>query len=247
MSAQRLGGECRGALPDRLDAMTSLDTTVLLIDDDADVLEAVARLLRSAGWKTASFGSAQEFLAAPPFSGTGCIVLDISMPGMTGPQLHDWMREHDVALPVIYLSAYCDIPTSVQAMKRGAHDVLQKPADADTLLQVVAAAVQRHRQYRLRRDADDEVTARLDTLSPREREVMEHVIEGRLNKQIAADLGISEKTVKVHRGRAMAKMQVRSVAELVHLCDQLWMDHPPQPIPTKAHLSTHASGHEQWP
>ena len=214
--------------------MTSPETTVLLIDDDADVLEAVARLLRSAGWKTASFGSAQDFLAAPPFSGTGCIVLDISMPGMTGPQLHDWMRDHGITLPVIYLSGHCDVPTSVQAMKCGALDVLQKPADAEVLLQAISAAVEQHRDDSLRREADDEIAARLATLSAREREVMDHVIAGRLNKQIAADLGISEKTVKVHRGRAMAKMKVRSVAALVHLCDQLALTGQPRPPPPVA-------------
>lgn len=143
---------------------------------------------------------------------------------MSGPELHAWMREHGVSLPVIYLSGHCDVPTSVQAMKRGAIDVLQKPAEAETLLQAIAAAIERHHQDRSRRAADDEITGRLATLSAREREVMDHVITGRLNKQIAADLRISEKTVKVHRGRAMAKMKVRSVAELVHLCDQLGME-----------------------
>ena len=224
-----LVGERRGALRDRWDAMISTEATVLLIDDDDDVLEAVARLLRSAGWRTASFRSAQDFLAEPPFDGTGCIVLDISMPGMTGPQLHDWMRGHGITLPVIYLSGHCDVPTSVQAMKCGALDVLQKPADAEVLLQAISAAVGQHRKDCLRRDADDEIAARLATLSAREREVMDHVIAGRLNKQVAADLGISEKTVKVHRGRAMAKMKVRSVAALVHLCDQLAITDQPRP------------------
>lgn len=200
------------------------DATVLLIDDDADVRESVGRLLRSANWKTEFFASAQDFIDRPPFNGIGCIVLDVSMPGMTGPELHDWMREHAVSLPVIYLSGQCDIPISVKAMKRGALDVLQKPVDADALLQAVSDAVERHRQDCLRRSADDEIACRLASLSAREREVMDHVIVGRLNKQIAFDLGIAEKTVKVHRGRVMAKMRVRSVAELVHLCDQLGIE-----------------------
>lgn len=222
--------------------MTTPAPTVLLIDDDTDVLEAVARLLRSAGWNTALFRSARDFLAAPPFSGTGCIVLDISMPGMTGPQLHDWMREHGITLPVIYLSGHCDVPTSVQAMKCGALDVLQKPADAEVLLQSISHAVEQHRKDRLRRDADDEIAARLASLSAREREVMDHVTAGRLNKQIAADLGISEKTVKVHRGRAMGKMKVRSVAALVHLCDQLAITDQPRPPPAaKAALPRYTS------
>jgi FixJ family two-component response regulator len=204
--------------------MGSADATVLLVDDDADVREAVGRLLRSAGWNTQVFACAQDFLDWPPFAGIGCVVLDVSMPGMTGPELHNWMRENDVTLPVIFLSGQCDVPTSVQAMKRGALDVLQKPADADLLLHAISDAVERHRQDCFRHSADDEIACRLATLSAREREVMDHVIVGRLNKQIAADLGIAEKTVKVHRGRAMAKMRVRSVAELVHLCDQLGIE-----------------------
>lgn len=197
------------------------DAIILLVDDDADVRDAVGRLLRSAGWQTQVFASAQEFLTAQPFDITGCLLLDISMPGMTGPELHAWMRAHSIPLPVIYMSGQCDVPTSVQAMKLGAVDVLEKPVDADLLLQVIGDAVEQHRQERLRRDADDEVGRRLAALSLREREVMDHVILGRLNKQIAFDLGIVEKTVKVHRGRVMAKMRVRSVAELVGLCHQL--------------------------
>lgn len=201
--------------------MDRTEATVFLIDDDADVRDALGRLLRSAGWKAEMFASAPEFLARDPFNGTGCIVLDIRMPGMSGPELHGWIRDHRVSLPVIYLSGHCDVPVSVRAMKQGALDVLQKPADADVLLLTIADAVERHRQDHLRRDAAEEVSARLQGLSAREREVMDHVITGRLNKQIAADLGISEKTVKVHRGRMMAKMRVRSVAELVHMCDQM--------------------------
>lgn len=195
--------------------------TVLLIDDDADVREAHGRLLRSAGWNVAGFASAHAFLAAPAFTGIGCIVLDVNMPDMSGTELHARMRADQVGLPVIYLSGHVDVPTSVQAMKCGALDVLEKPVDEDVFLHAVAEAVEKHRLERLHRDADDLVAQRLASLSPREREVMDLVITGRLNKQIAGDLGIVEKTVKVHRGRMMAKMRVRSVAELVHLCHQL--------------------------
>jgi FixJ family two-component response regulator len=143
------------------------------------------------------------------------------MPGMTGPELHQWMQQNDCHLPVIYLSGRCDIPTSVQAMKRGALDVLEKPVDDLVLLGAIEAALERHRLLVSRRDAVQDIHGRLASLSVREREVMDHVVRGRLNKQIASDLGIALKTVKVHRGRAMAKMRVRSVAELVHLCEQL--------------------------
>jgi FixJ family two-component response regulator len=135
------------------------------------------------------------------------------------------MRANDVSLPVIFLSGRCDVPTSVLAMKHGALDVLQKPADAQTLLPAIADAVARHREHLQLRDARRDVECRLSALSSREREVMDHVVTGRLNKQIAADLAIAEKTVKVHRGRVMSKMRVRSVAELVHLCDGLDRGH----------------------
>lgn len=201
--------------------MDASAATVLLIDDDADVREAHGRLLRSANWNIATYASAHAFLAAPAFTGLGCIVLDVNMPDMSGPELHAWMRANDITLPVIFLSGHVDVPISVQAMKRGALDVLEKPVDEEVLLHAVAEAVEKHRLERLHRDADDQVALRVASLSPREREVMDLVITGRLNKQIAGDLGIVEKTVKVHRGRLMAKMRVRSVAELVHLCHQV--------------------------
>jgi RNA polymerase sigma factor (sigma-70 family) len=208
--------------------MESKEGTVLLIDDDPDVREAVDRLLRSAGWKTEVFASASEFLARQPIQGTGCIVLDICMPGMTGPQLHEQMREQQMSWPVIYLSGQCDVAVGVNAMKHGAIDVLEKPADEDVLLEAIAGAVERHRRLRERCTSDNDIKSRLASLSPREREVLDCVVQGRLNKQIAATLGIAEKTVKVHRGRAMAKMKVRSVAEVVHLWDQV-MDEPAVP------------------
>lgn len=205
--------------------MGAIDATVFLVDDDDDVREAIDRLLRSEGWRTRVFTGAAEFLATPLPDGPGCVVLDIGMPGMSGPQLHEWMRANDVSLPVIFLSGRCDVPTSVLAMKHGALDVLQKPADAQTLLPAIADAVARHREHLQLRDARRDVESRLSALSSREREVMDHVVTGRLNKQIAADLAIAEKTVKVHRGRVMSKMRVRSVAELVHLCDGLDRGH----------------------
>ena len=183
--------------------------------------DATARLLRSAGWNSRAFASAQEFIQALPHAGPGCVLLDVSMPGMSGPELHDWLLEHDCSLPVIFLSGRCDVPISVTAMKHGARDVLEKPADDDVLLKAVSDAVARHREELVARAGHDAVTRRLAQLTHREHQVLVQVSLGRLNKQIAADLGIAEKTVKVHRGRAMEKMGVRSVAALVQLCGRL--------------------------
>jgi len=201
--------------------MNQTDAVVMLVDDDPDVREGVERLLRAAGWRTQAFASAQDFMAAQPIQGGACLVLDVSMPGMSGPELHAWMKQHQIPLPVIFLSAHADVPTSVQAVKRGAIDVLEKPFDGHTLLRLVAEAVEQHRLERTRRESHDEIGRKFSSLSTREREVLEHVILGRLNKQIAFDLGIVEKTVKVHRARMMEKLGVRSVAELVGLCHQI--------------------------
>lgn len=202
-------------------AMTTQDTTIFIIDDEAEVRESLARLLRSDGWNVVAYGSAIDFLEELPGDSRGCILLDVNMPGMTGPELHEILRERGVRLPIIYLTGRSSISVGVRAMKQGALDFLEKPVDADVLLPVIHQAVALHRQECARRDRLDGIRKRLDSLSTREREVMDQVILGRLNKQIAGDLGIAEKTVKVHRGRVMAKMRVRSVAELVHLCEEL--------------------------
>jgi FixJ family two-component response regulator len=194
--------------------------TVFVIDDDQEVREALHRLLRSAGWKVAAFASADEFLQLLPVRELGCILLDVNMPGMTGPQLHEHLRGHEVHLPVIYLTGQASVSTGVQAMKDGAIDFLEKPIDADVLLQTIELAVDRCKSSCLVRARVEDIRGRLASLSARERQVFDHVVQGRLNKQIAADLGIAEKTVKVHRGRVMSKMKVRSVAQLVHLWEQ---------------------------
>ena len=201
--------------------MGSTEATVFVIDDDDDVRDGLTRLLRSTGWNVVACAAAQEFLDTPIGDAPGCILLDVSMPGMTGPELHEQLRQKGVSLPVIYLTGNSDISTGVKAMKRGAVDFLEKPIDADALLPAIEDAIGRHRLICAERKRRDEIDRRLSKLSVREREVLDHVVIGRLNKQIAADLGIAEKTVKVHRGRVMTKMRVRSVAELVHICDEL--------------------------
>lgn len=201
--------------------MEQVQTTVFVIDDEPDVREGLGRLLRSAGWHVVCLGSAREFLEFDVASAVGCILLDVNMPGCTGPELQEILRRKQLTLPVIFLTGKATVATGVLAMKKGAFDFLEKPADESVLLPAVEAAVARHqaacRQALTQQDFDQ----RIALLSAREREVLEHVMRGRLNKQIASDLDIAEKTVKVHRGRAMAKMRVRSVAQLVHMFDQM--------------------------
>jgi FixJ family two-component response regulator len=194
--------------------------TVYVIDDDAAVRDGLARLLRSAGWSVEPFAAAQDFLDEVP-SGIGCILLDVSMPQMSGPELHDQLCARGCTFPVIYLTAYGTVSIGIHAMRQGAFNFLEKPIDAATLLPVIEKAIAQHEYVCVQEKYLSDIRKLLDQLSPREREVMDHVIQGRLNKQIAGDLHIGVKTVKVHRARVMSKMKVRSVAKLVHLCDAL--------------------------
>jgi len=199
--------------------MGTTGATVFVIDDDTSVRQGLIRLLRSEGWTAEAFESAQEFLNRPAHDDVGCILLDLCMPGMSGPELQDLLHERHIHLPIVFLTGQGDIPSSVTAMKKGAVDFLLKPIDSTALLQVLEEAINQHASC-LEKDHDlAKIDARLTRLSAREREVLEQVLTGRLNKQIASVLGIAEKTVKVHRGRVMEKMEVRSVAELVHQCE----------------------------
>jgi RNA polymerase sigma factor (sigma-70 family) len=201
--------------------MAGSEATIYIVDDEADVRAGLGRLLRSAGWRTESFEDAEEFLRRVPTDGIGCCILDLDLPGISGIELHQRLIDGGVALPVVFLTGRGTVGTCAVSMKRGAADFLEKPVDPDVLLaaldRAVAEARSRLELERQRQGIED----RLARLSPREHEVMRHVIQGRLNKQIAADLGIAEKTVKVHRSRVMQKAGVRSVAQLVHLCDQI--------------------------
>jgi FixJ family two-component response regulator len=211
--------------------MDPRNATVYVIDDDANVRGGLTRLIRSAGWTAEPFASAREFLAQMAGDGIGCILLDVSMPDMTGPELHEQLRANGCRLPVIYLSGRGTVAIGVLAMKAGAYDFLEKPVDDAALLSAIAIAIARYEQARRRENHLQDVRQRLTRLSPREREVMDQVILGRLNKQIASDLDIGVKTVKVHRGRVMSKLQVHSVAELVHLCDELGLGQREEPQP----------------
>jgi FixJ family two-component response regulator len=201
--------------------MSSADATVFVVDDDPPVLKATARVLRSLGLNVVTFESPREFLDRYTVEASGCLLLDLSMPGVNGLQLQQAIASLGGTTPIIFLSGHGDIPSSVSAMKGGACDFLTKPADEAQLLDAVRAALEKDRAARSVRREMADIRSRLDVLTPREREVLEHVVAGRLNKQIAADLGTVEKTIKVHRARVMEKMQVDSLAELVQVSQRL--------------------------
>jgi FixJ family two-component response regulator len=201
--------------------MTPAAPTVFIVDDDSAVLKGLARLMRSAGLNAQTFGSPQEFLERHDPHAPGCLVLDYSMPGLNGLELQAALASKDSVIPIIFLTGHGDVPTSVQAMKRGALDFLTKPVQDDALLEAIRAAIDYDCSARLARAELADIQGRLASLTPREYEVMMHVIAGQLNKQTAADLGTVEKTVKVHRARVMEKMQVNSVADLVRLTERV--------------------------
>src|SRR5216110_3453597 len=194
--------------------------TVFVVDDDAAVRKAVSRLLRSAGIAVAVFASPREFLAQYDPDMPGCLVLDLAMPDINGLQLQTTLGKKGCTLPIIFLTGHGDVSKSVQAMKQGAFDFFSKLVKEKDLLPAVRAAIERNAVARREQAKLSEICARLDILTPREREVLEHVVAGKLNKQIAGDLGITEATVKMHRARVMAKMKVQSVAELARLAEQ---------------------------
>lgn len=194
--------------------------TVFLVDDDPSVLRAIGRLVRSAGWNAATFNSAQEFLEKQDPDAPGCLVLDVTMPGFDGLDLQQALAQAGNCLPVIFLTGDGDVPMSVRAMKSGAADFLSKPCPAKILLAAISQALERDLQFRQKRAKEQVVAELLASLTPREHEVMLGVIAGHLNKQIAADLGTVEKTIKVHRARVMDKLHVSSVADLVRLTER---------------------------
>ena len=198
--------------------MNAIPVIIYIIDDEADVRKALSRLLRSAGYTTRLFGSAGEFLVSGEarFS-AGCIILDLAMPGLNGLELQEHLATSDCQRPIIFLTGNGDISKSVRAMKAGAVNFLTKPVDDHELLQAVEEALRVDASLRASWMLRHSASEKLDTLTPRERQVFEKVVAGRLNKQIAAELGIVEKTIKVHRSRMMRKMNATSVVDLVHL------------------------------
>ena len=195
---------------------------VYIVDDDASYRISIGRLLRASGYKVMEYESASQLLASPPDGATAsCIVLDVRMPGVSGPELQDRLGELGSAVPIVFLTGHGDIPITVRAMRAGAEDFLTKPVSAPTLLAAIQRAVARHQSRLDQQNHLKAERARLDQLTPREREVFGLVIRGRMNKQIAYELGMSERTVKAHRQRMMEKLQARSLAELVAMAERL--------------------------
>jgi FixJ family two-component response regulator len=193
---------------------------VFLVDDDASVRKSLARLVRTAGYEAELFASVRDFLARAPYEGPCCLVLDVRMPGLTGLDLQEALRVAGQRLSIVFITGHRDVPVSVKAMKAGAVDFLTKPVDAETLLEAIRQAVARTLTDRRRQARVKEIRGRIATLTPREAAVFALVVTGMLNKQIGSQLGIAEKTVKVHRARVMEKMQAGSLAELVRLADE---------------------------
>ena len=188
---------------------------IFIVDDDPSVLTAQARMLREEGFSVETFASAEAFLARPP--GSGCLVLDVSMPGVDGLELQRRLALEGQSLPIVFVTGHGDIPMSVRAMKAGATDFLTKPVPAQVLVAAIRDAVGQDNAVRRSRGDSDVFRDRLAGLTPREREVLEALAAGKLNKQIAADLGVVEQTVKFHRARIMERMHAKTIAELMHI------------------------------
>lgn len=207
--------------------------TVFIIDDDASFLATMSRWLRAFGYTVKSFTSAEDFLAQRSTDAAGCVIADLEMPGMDGMALQSALVQSDNPLPIVFLTGHGDIPTSVQAMRFGAEDFLLKTASKEDLLAAIERALSRDLYQHEIRQRQYELAQRFKKLTPRENEVLSHVLQGQLNKQIAADLGIDERSVKRHRSGVMAKLNVKSVVELTQLVDEA-QNNSAIPIPRDA-------------
>ncbi len=201
--------------------MTAASCIVHVVDDDASWRKSAARLLEAVGYRVSQYESAEQFLETADVESPGCILLDLRMPGLSGLQLQQRLAEMRRALPVVFLSGHGDIPSSVLAMRAGAQDFLTKPVATEVLLGAVEQAIARDRENRSRQAQLDALRALVGALTPTERKVFDQVVRGKLNKQIATDLGTAERTIKWHRHNLMQKLQVQSLAELVSLAERL--------------------------
>jgi FixJ family two-component response regulator len=194
---------------------------VFVVDDDLSVREGLERLLHAAGWEVETFPSAQEFLAHRKEDIPSCLVLDVGLPGLSGLDLQKRILEANREIPIVFITGHKDVPTSVRAMKAGAVEFLVKPFSEDDLLDAIRQAIKRDQSARYQNAQMQDLWHRYESLTPREREVMQRVVSGLLNKQVAAELGTSEITIKVHRGQVMQKMQANSLVDLVRMYDKL--------------------------
>ena len=197
------------------------EPTVFIIDDDPSARNGLTNVVQAAGINVESFASAKDFIDSKRIEGPGCIVLDVKMPEVTGPELQEMLIQTDYCMPIIFLSAYGDVPTTANVLKKGAVDFLTKPVDRDVLLEAIRYSITKDAENRLQKEKNFSISKRIKTLTPREYEIMTYVISGLLNKQIAGRLSISEETVKIHRGRVMHKLGIVSITELVRLCEKV--------------------------
>jgi FixJ family two-component response regulator len=197
--------------------MNNLKPKISVVDDDPSLRKAIERLLRAAELDVSTYASAQDYLAQFDPAAPGCLLLDLAMPGLSGLDLQSALAHNDDAPPIIFLTGCATVPDSVRALKSGAIEFLTKPVDDVVLLTAISSAIERDRIDRSKRIELENIKKKLARLTPRESEVLVHVVSGKLNKQIAGELGTVEKTIKVHRGRIMEKMEVKSLAQLVML------------------------------